>query len=338
MKKKYTVGSLYAGVGGICQGFKKVGFKLEWANEYDKNACITYRKNFRHKLYEEDVMKLVINSLLKVNILTAGFPCQPFSVAGYREGFNDHRGNHFFRILDFIDELEPEVVFLENVKNLKGHDNGKTLQVIEKEIRRRGYGYVHTVLNTAVFGNIPQNRERTYIVCFKDPIAQANFKFPGQIKLNKRIHDFFEDTGVDEKYFYDPDVYMYDMLTDTMINPNTLYQFRRVYVRENQSNMCPTLTANMGTGGHNVPLRITENGRFRKLTPRECFNFQGFTRNMFRREFILPQDMADSHLYKQAGNSVSIPVIARIARNIKKALDLVVDDVQVLEDKNVKVA
>ena len=99
MKNKYTVGSLYAGVGGICLGFEKAGFTLEWANEFDKNACITYKNNFEHNLIEGDVMALDVSALKKVDILTAGFPCQPFSVAGYRKGFEDSRGNHFFKIL-----------------------------------------------------------------------------------------------------------------------------------------------------------------------------------------------------------------------------------------------
>ena len=108
----FRVGSLYAGVGGICLGFKNAGFEMAWANEWDARACQTYRHNFDHRLIEGDVWKVDLNSLEPVDVLTAGFPCQPFSVAGYRKGFDDDRGNHFFRILEFVDHL-PKVVFLE---------------------------------------------------------------------------------------------------------------------------------------------------------------------------------------------------------------------------------
>ena len=317
MKNKYTVGSLYAGVGGICMGFMKSGFKLQWANEYDKNASITYRENFNHKLIEGDVMDIDESKLSKVDILTAGFPCQPFSVAGYRKGFDDNRGNHFFKILDFVDEMRPKVLFLENVKNLVGHDGGKTFKVIEKEIRDRGYTFDSEVLNTKDFGNIPHNRERIFIIAFeKEYVADENFKFifPRKEKLTKKIKDILNKEKVDSKFYYNEDKYMYQMLEDSMIKDDTVYQFRRQYVRENKSNVCPTLTANMGTGGHNVPLVKTEYG-FRKLTPRECFRFQGFPDS-----FKLPQ-IANSHLYKQSGNSVSMPVINRLANEIKNVIE-----------------
>ena len=116
---KFKVGSLYAGVGGICLGFKQAGYEISWSNEWDKNACITYRNNFKHNLIEGDIWKINEKSLQKVDIIIAGFPCQSFSVAGYRKGFKDERGTHFFRIIDFIDYHEPKAIFLENVKNLK---------------------------------------------------------------------------------------------------------------------------------------------------------------------------------------------------------------------------
>ncbi|EHO06401.1 DNA (cytosine-5-)-methyltransferase [Myroides odoratimimus] len=316
MSKDFSVGSLYAGVGGICLGFKNANFELAWANEYDKNACITYRKNFKHQLIEEDVFNVDIDSLSKVDVLAGGFPCQPFSVAGYRKGFDDHRGNHFFRILDFVDIIRPKVVFLENVKNLKTHDKGTTFKVIENALRERNYSFQSAVLNTKDYGNIPHNRERIFIVAFdKDiyPSAINEFEFPKPEELTKTIHDFLEDNVVEDRYYYREDKYMYNMLQESITSYNTVYQFRRQYVRENKSNVCPTLTANMGTGGHNVPLIKTKEG-FRKLTPRECFSFQGFPK-----KYKLP-DISNGQLYKQAGNSVSVPIIERIAHNIIKVL------------------
>ncbi|RZK26967.1 MAG: DNA (cytosine-5-)-methyltransferase, partial [Flavobacterium sp.] len=295
MKNKYTVGSLYAGVGGICLGFKNAGFKIEWANEYDKNACITYKENFKHKLVEGDVMDIDIKSLRKVDILAGGFPCQPFSVAGYRKGFEDTRGNHFFKILEFVDVMRPKVIFLENVKNLVNHDKGNTFKVIRNEILKRRYTFSEEILNTKDFGNIPHNRERIFIVAFdEDYLEQENFKFefPKGERLTKTIKDVLIKEKVEDKFYYHQDKYMFEMLEKEIKRNDTVYQFRRQYVRENKSNVCPTLTANMGSGGHNVPLVKTEFG-FRKLTPRECFRFQGFPET-----FKLP-DISISSLYKQ---------------------------------------
>lgn len=276
------VGSLYAGVGGICMGFKNAGYDVLWANEFDKNACITYRENFNHQLIEGDVMEIKISNLEYVDVLAGGFPCQPFSVAGYRKGFSDSRGNHFFRMLDFIDEKRPKVLFFENVKNLVGHDKGNTFKVIKKEIESRNYTFFSKVLNTKDYGNIPHNRERIFMIGFDNdvlPNAINLFDFPKKEILSYEVKNILEQ-NVDEKYFYREDKYMFDILNSEIKNENTIYQFRRHYVRENKSNVCPTLTANMGTGGHNVPLVKTPEG-IRKLTPRECFRFQGFPIHIF---------------------------------------------------------
>ncbi|WP_126652984.1 DNA (cytosine-5-)-methyltransferase [Chryseobacterium aureum] len=319
MNKKFTAGSLYAGVGGICLGFKRSKFDILWANEYDKNACITYRENFSHKLYENDIISFNIHKLKKVDVLTAGFPCQPFSVAGYRKGFTDDRGNHFFRIMEIVDLIRPKVVFLENVKNLVGHDHGNTFKVIKESLEDRGYTFDAKVLNTKDYGDIPHNRERIFMVCFDKNILQFpdefKFEFPKKDPLKRKIKDLIIHEQVDGKFYYGKDKYMYHMLEETMAKEDTIYQFRRQYVRENKSNVCPTLTANMGTGGHNVPMIKTGFG-FRKLTPRECFRFQGFPD-----DFKLPE-IANSHLYKQAGNSVSVPVIQRLAEKIFDVLEL----------------
>lgn len=318
MNKKYTVGSLYAGIGGICLGFKKSGFDILWANEFDKSACITYRNNFKHQLIEGDVLELDIDAIPKIDILTAGFPCQPFSVAGYRKGFDDNRGNHFFRILDFVDTMRPKVVFLENVKNLYTHDKGNTMKVIEKSLRDRNYSFQCKVLNTKDYGNIPHNRERIFMVAFDTEViknAESLFEFPKKEKLTKNIKNIITKEKVDDNFYYGEQKYMFDMLKDTMKSEDTVYQFRRQYVRENKSNVCPTLTANMGTGGHNVPLIKTDYG-FRKLTPRECLRFQGFPDT-----FKIPSTLANSALYKQAGNSVSVPVIQAVAKKILEVLE-----------------
>ncbi len=313
--KKIKVASLFAGIGGICYGFKQAGAEIIWANEIDKFACKTYRNNFGNDfLIEDDIKKIDANDIPDIDILNAGFPCQAFSIAGYRKGFNDDRGNLFFEIERILSVKKPKAILLENVKNLQTHDNSKTYKIIKSKLENLGYHVTEKVLNTMQYGNIPQNRERIYIVGFLDEKAYKSFEFPKEIPLTKTIHDIIDITKKqDQKYYYYMSKY-YEILKKTMTKKDTVYQWRRIYCRENKNKVCPTLTANMGTGGHNVPL-IIDNYDIRKLTPNECVAFQGFPS-----DFSFPTDISDSKKYKQAGNSVSVPVIKRIAENIIKAL------------------
>ena len=169
------------------------------------------------------------------------------------------------------------------------------------------------VLNTKDYGNIPQNRERIYIVCFKNECDRTHFRFPEPIQRSVELADILEHS-VDERYHYEGKP-LYDKIKDSVVKQNTAYQWRRKYVRKNKSGVVPTLTANQGEGGHNVCLIKTKNG-IRKMTPHECFNVQGFPK-----DFVLPEEMSDAKLYKQAGNSVCVSVIQRIAENIKKAVE-----------------
>ncbi|MHA8263695.1 DNA (cytosine-5-)-methyltransferase, partial [Lactobacillaceae bacterium Melli_B3] len=173
------------------------------------------------------------------------------------------------------------------------------------------------VLNSKNYGNIPQNRERIYIVGFKDEEVYNSFDFPKPIELETTLNDVIDfGDNVDEKYYYrDGKQTFYNQLEDEVTSQKTVYQWRRQYVRANKSGVIPTLTANMGTGGHNVPLILTDDHQIRKLTPKETFNAQGYPKS-----FKLPEDVANGQLYKQAGNSVSVPVINRIAENIVSAL------------------
>lgn len=312
---KYTAGSMFAGIGGICLAFRNAGADIIWANEIDKFACMTYRENFGHDyLVESDIKDIGAELIPDFDILTAGFPCQAFSVAGYRKGFRDERGALFFEILRIMEEKRPRVAFLENVKNLIGHDNGRTFKNIIRCLEDCGYIPYYRVLNTMDYGNIPQNRERTYIIAFRDKTDAENFLFPEAVPLKRLIGDIIDTSSrKDESFYYEQNWLHYDKLKESMKNKNTAYQWRRTYVRENKSEVCPTLTANMGTGGHNVPLIIDDFG-FRKLTPDECLKFQGFPS-----EFKFAA-ISNNNMYKQAGNSVSVPVVQRIAENIIKAM------------------
>ena len=313
--ESYKVGSMFAGIGGICLGFKQAGADIVWANEIDKNACITYRTNFGNSyLVEDDIKNVNTKDIPDIDILTAGFPCQPFSIAGYQKGFTDDRGNLFFEIVRVLKDKKPKAILLENVKNLASHDNGHTFEVISNTLKENGYFIKKDILNTADYGNIPQNRERIYIVGFRDEEQCKKFRFPEPVKLTKNIYDVIEfNEKKDNSYYYNNSKY-YDTLKETMKNQDTVYQWRRIYCRENKNKLCPTLTANMGTGGHNVPL-IKDNYDIRKLTPKECLLFQGFPI-----DYKIPSNLSNSHIYKQAGNAVSVPVIERIAENIMKVL------------------
>lgn len=315
-----TCASFFAGVGGIDKGFEMAGFRTIYANEFDKNAALTFAENFPDVHLDIcDIRDLnESQDIPDFDILLAGFPCQAFSVAGYRQGFDDEkgRGNLFFELVRIIKKKKPKIIFLENVKNLVAHDNGNTFSVINDTLESLGYHVKPMVLNASNYGNVPQTRERIYIVCFKNKSHYRNFEFPKPVKLEKTLQDVIDfDKEQDKKFYYTETCSFYDELTKNIMRSDTCYQWRRVYVRENKSNLCPTLTANMGTGGHNVPLIKTHDGRIRKLTPHECFKIQGFPDN-----FSLPKSLPNGALYKQAGNSVVVPVIHRIAEEIKKAI------------------
>lgn len=306
---------LFAGIGGIRRGFEKEGFETVFANDFDKDCKITYDANYKHTpLTVKDIREVTSNEIPEFDFLVGGFPCQAFSIAGYRHGFNDlkGRGNLFFEIARILDDRKPLGFLLENVKNLKTHDEGKTFLVISKTLTELGYHVKTKVLNTMEYGDLPQNRERIYIVGFKSKEHFDKFEFPDSIKLNKNVLSLLEDK-IDIKYYYENKP-LFERLKDHEFKKGVVYQWRRKYVRENKKGVSPTLTANMGMGGHNVPI-IKDNKGIRKLTPRECARLQGY-----EDEFILPNTLADSKLYKQIGNSVSVPVIQRIAHNITKAI------------------
>ena len=312
--KTYKTLDLFAGIGGIRMGFERAGFETVFSNDFDPYCKPTYDLNYKTaQLTIGDIQKIKSASLPDFDILLGGFPCQPFSVAGYRRGFLDTgRGNLFFEIVRILRDKKPTAFLLENVKNLKSHDKEKTFKIISDALADLGYHVKVKVLNSMEYGNVPQNRERVYIVGFKSKKANDAFDFPEEISLSKTVADILEDS-VEDKYYY-TDSPLYKQLKEIIKSPNTVYQWRRAYVRENKSGVCPTLTANMGMGGHNVPL-IKDKKGIRKLTPRECARLQGFPES-----YKLPKDLPDTKLYKQFGNSVTVTVIEQVAKQIIKAL------------------
>ena len=315
----FRCASFFAGVGGIDLGFEQAGFDVVYANEICEKASLTFKQNHEIRLDTRDIRDVKSSEIPDFDVMLAGFPCQAFSVAGYRQGFDDEkgRGNLYFELERIMEEKKPSVVLLENVKNLVGHDKGRTFSIIRNSMQSLGYEIHHKVMNACDYGDIPQNRERIYVVGFLDRGISDCFKFPDKVQLETTIGDIFDfEERVDDRYYYREDAYMYPDLKREVTSNETVYQWRRKYVRENKSKLCPTLTANMGTGGHNVPLILTAHG-IRKLTPKECFMIQGFDTT-----FELPDKVANSHLYKQAGNSVVVPVIRRIAKSIISAINL----------------
>jgi DNA (cytosine-5)-methyltransferase 1 len=301
---------LCAGTGAFSYAFHATGqVETVYANDMVDASKTIYDANFTTKLTLGDLNDVNVADIPQHDIMSAGFPCQGFSVAGYQLGFQDPRSNIFWKILEIIDHHQPKCVILENVKNLTTHDDGNTFEIITKNLRDRGYHIRYKILDTAEITGIPQHRERIYIVCFKSKEVFDQFTLDFEPKEKACVSSAFQTEPVDDKYYYTDKSSTWNLVKDSVVKRNTIYQYRRVYVRENKSNECPTLTANMGGGGHNVPL-IRDDKGIRKLTPRECFNFQGFPAT-----YVMPQ-LSDSHLYKLAGNAVSVPVVSLIANRV----------------------
>lgn len=312
--KSLSVGSLFAGIGGIDLAFEQAGFEIIWANEIDPDACKTYRLNFPSThLTKGNIKDMEPYSLERVDIITAGFPCQSFSVCGNQEGFNDKRGNLFFEIMRIVDVINPAVVFLENVANLTEHDNGKTFNVIHNELAVRDYSIRYIIADACDYG-IPQHRTRTYVVAFKSQIACDNFKFPDKCILEKQIFDIIDKTiKVDEAYYLKTDSYQYRKLSEFIKDDEQIYRFSDYGIQSSKDGISFTLKANMGTWRERIPY-IKDNYGIRKITPYECLALQGFPQ-----EYRFPK-IPIASAYKQCGNSVVVPVIKKIAEQIKSSI------------------
>ena len=329
----------------ICSKVKKFNYDFETFKSYIEYRIILIKldSEYNNLFLENEVTlyKRKREEILKqeVDILTAGFPCQAFSIAGERKGFSDHRGELFYSVINFVKQLEqkghrkPRVLFLENVKNLVTHDSGNTFKVIKNEIEKLGYTLKYKVLNTYKYTQLPQNRERIFVICFLNKEDAEKFGSLEDLKIinrdKKQLQEALKNTldytitsKVAPELYYTKNKYP-KYFTEDGINLTKeidemyeIYQLRRgMYVRKNQSGVCPTLTANMGTGGHNVPLIKTFDG-IRKLSPKDCFNLQGFRVD---EGYFLPA-ISNSSLYKQAGNAVSVDVIELIAKKILNTL------------------
>ena len=305
---------LFAGTGAFSLALEKNNkFKCVFTNDMIECSKKIYELNNPNHIFTlKDLNTINVLDIPSHNLLCGGFPCQPFSIAGEKKGFDDKRSNVFWKIVEILEKHNPEIIILENVKNLKSHDKGNTYKIIENKLHEIGYYIKTSILDTNKITNIPQHRERIYIIGFRDKEKYNKFNFDFAEQEQGNISDMLEE-NVNDKYYYTDRFKVFKEIEKGItknISENVLYQYRRFYVRENKSNCCPTLTANMGGGGHNVPL-LKDNKGIRKLTPRECFNLQGFPSY-----YKLP-DVCDSALYKLAGNAVSVPVVNLIVSKLE---------------------
>jgi DNA (cytosine-5)-methyltransferase 1 len=322
-------GALFAGIGGFCLGFKNQGINTEWAVENDHAAVLTYSRNIGNQQVvrvdgvPQSITDISVarNQLSEVDILHAGFPCQSFSVAGDRKGFDDPRGQLFYEIIRLTKEFgeaRPSVLLLENSPNLKIGDSGSWFLELSNQIKKAGYWFRESnayELDSFDYTEVPQKRKRLFMVAF------ATNKFRnGKLELNfdraseeKNVSKFIDFDGAleDDTYYLDKNNKYYKMITEKIDNPRSILQLRKYEVRDKGVNVVPTLTANMGLGGHNVPFILDARG-LRKLTEYECLKIQGFPA-----DYSFPEEVPRAKRYQQVGNSVVPPLISQIAAAIK---------------------
>ena len=324
---------LFAGIGGIRMGFDRAfgdDIKTVFVSEWDEYAQKTYKANFQDDFdIAGDITKIDEKDIPAFDICLAGFPCQAFSMAGKHMGFDDDykgmcRGTLFLDVARICEHHKPKVIFCENVKGLTIHDRGRTFKVICQTFENLGYKVFSKVLNSKDFG-VPQNRERIYIVAFTNDIAPDDFTFPESTDSSKRLIDIREENPVPAKY------YLSETYMDTLVRHKARHAAKGngfgYEIREWDSIAGAIVCGGMGrernlvidtrqtdlTPTTHIKGEINKDG-IRKMTPREWARLQGFPDT-----FKLP--LADVHLYKQFGNSVTVNVIEAIARKIKEVIE-----------------
>lgn len=303
-QKPFTFIDLFAGVGGIRLAFEGHGGSCVFSSEWDKFAQITYRENFGGTP-AGDITEVESEQIPEHDILTGGFPCQPFSNAGLKLGFNDIRGTLFYEIARIMDDKKPSMALLENVKGFAGHDKGRTLKTVLETLDDMGYNAEYSVLNAKDFG-VPQNRERIYIVALnREKLGNIGFTFPKPSFKETNLGMILED-DVQEKYT------LSKKLWDG--HQRRLQQHRAkgngfgYGLFSANSRYTNTISARYYKDGSEI-LVEQKNKNPRMLTPREAARLQGFPDN-----FKIP--VSDTQAYRQFGNSVAIPVVSAIAKNM----------------------
>ena len=299
--------SFFSGLGGLDKGFVDTGYDIIWANDFDKYAVQTYEANFGKHIVLGDINEIPLDEIPDCDVLIGGFPCQPFSMMGQQRGFEDTRGTLFFRIAEIVDDKikkgkKPMAIILENVRSLRTHDNGKTYKEIHRILQEElGYKVFCDILNSADYG-VPQTRNRTYIVCFDNEAAE--YTFPKKQELEKTLQDLLEQE-VDSKYF------LSDKILPTILSDGTGgYKARSEIDLKIARPLCATMAKMHRACQDNY---VTQKGRVRRLTPRECARLQGFEDS-----FVIP--VSDCQAYKQFGNAVTVNVSRAVAQSVKDTL------------------
>jgi len=296
---------LFAGIGGIRLGFESLGGKCIFSSELDKFAQMSYEANFGEKP-AGDITLINEKDIPNFDVLLAGFPCQPFSNAGLKMGFEDTRGTLFFYIARIINHHKPKVVFLENVKGLKSHNNGRTFRVIQNILEEMGYNVYSQILNAKDFG-VPQNRERIYILGFLDNV---DFSFPEPIFKKTKVGDILQK-DVEKKYTISDKLWAGHLRRKKEhIEKGNGFGYS---IFDENSPYTSTISARYYKDGSEILIRQNDQNP-RKLTPREVARLQGF-----------PDDykivVSDNQAYKQFGNSVCVPVIKALSNQIKLSFE-----------------
>jgi DNA (cytosine-5)-methyltransferase 1 len=328
----FTAGALFSGIGGFCLGFRDHKIDTTWAVENDAAAVQTYEENLgRNRVLRnedgslrgiEDVRVAELR-LPPVDILHAGFPCQSFSVAGERKGFADPRGQLFFQIIRLLHEYgenRPSVLLIENSPNLRIGEGGSWFLQLANEIRSAGYWFRDSnalELDCYDYTDVPQKRKRLFMVAFAtNKFRNGRLEIKPPSTGHKDLSNFIDFDGQvdDDSYYLESDNRYYQMIRGKIEDRRAIYQLRKYIVREKESNVCPTLTANMGQGGHNVPFILDRKG-LRKLTEYECLALQGFPSR-----YRFPSTVPRAKRYQQVGNSVVPPLINILASSIAHKL------------------
>jgi DNA (cytosine-5)-methyltransferase 1 len=324
---------LFAGIGGIRKGFDNAfedNIQTVFVSEWDTYAQETYRLNY-HDSFEiaGDITQIKEDDIPDFDICLAGFPCQAFSMAGKRMGFDDDykgmcRGTLFQDVVRICEAHKPKVIFCENVKGLTIHDKGRTFKIIKKSFEQIGYTVYDKVLNSKDFG-VPQNRERIYIVAFRNDIDSSNFHFPEGDNSDTCIRDIMEENEVSVKY------YLSTVYIQTLINHKERHMSKGhgfgYEIRDLDGKAGAIVCGGMGRERNlivdkrltnfvpvtHIKGEVNREG-IRKMTPREWARLQGFPDDF---QF----NLADTHMYKQFGNSVTVNVIEAIATEIRRVLD-----------------
>lgn len=303
----YTFIDLFAGVGGIRRPFDEAGATCVFTSEMDKYAQQTYEANYGDKPHG-DITKIDAADIPSFDILLAGFPCQPFSHAGLKKGFDDTRGTLFFDICRIVKHHRPKILFLENVKGFKGHDGGHTFKVVQNTLSDLGYTVFADILNAKDFG-VPQNRERIYIIAFSEPV---DFFFPLPLKNQTKLGDILEKGRLDAKYTLSDALWAgHQRRKAEHIRKGNGFGYS---LFDKDSPYTSTISARYYKDGSEILVKQTGKNP-RKLTPREAARLQGFPDT-----FIIP--VSDTQAYKQFGNSVAVPVIRALVNEIAISLEM----------------